>query len=170
MISSANDVLRELRKGFIINDDECTLQEQDDERLLDAEIVIHDVVIQIGWPNGEPEFGLTVEPQNMKRGFSAFQHIGYFKSLEALIEAASTFLSRRSSEDPMQNVNWKDLVSNYARDKGEFTLQEMYRDLGDHPKSVRNPHFRDKLRQVAREDKSLTAVARGRYRLKTLEH
>lgn len=62
--------------------------------------------------------------------------------------------------------SWRDLVHDIIEENSrEMALEEIYSELKDCPKTERNPHWKEKIRQTVQDSRYFTRTARGRYAL-----
>lgn len=61
-------------------------------------------------------------------------------------------------------ITWRDLLAAVLGDKGELSLEDIYRQIEGHRKCKQNEHWKDKVRQTLRRYPNVfTSTARGRY-------
>ena len=62
--------------------------------------------------------------------------------------------------------SWRDVIIALLEDAGkESSLEELYAEMQDSPKTASNPHWKEKIRQTVQNTRYFTRTARGTYAL-----
>lgn len=64
----------------------------------------------------------------------------------------------------LNSATWRDIVFEViSSNHGKSSLEELYDAVKDHKKAMKNPHFRDKIRQVVQDTRYFRRVEKGVY-------
>lgn len=62
-----------------------------------------------------------------------------------------------------ESATWRDVIAALMEDKGDMTLTEIYHEMEGHKKCQKNPHWKEKIRQVLRTHDCFVPRQRGVY-------
>lgn len=97
------------------------------------------------WNGGAPPVLVAYGEQDAERLYNS----GLDGHFVPITPTAALFVFARAAEETIPA--WREVVTAAVKDLGgTATLADLYRHIDGHPKTRSNPHWRDKIRQVAR--------------------